>query len=53
MHLIFRFTPGTRSYFSVKLNYSGESGSDSYKLTQSTIETIKGELGTVFSGKSV
>jgi putative ABC transport system permease protein len=39
--LIFRFTPGTRSYFSIKLNYDGKTGSDSYKLTRTTIETIR------------
>ncbi len=48
--LIFRFTPGTRNYFSIKLNYSGEAGSDSYKLTQSTIETIKENWERFFPG---
>ena len=48
--LIFRFTPGTRSYFSVKLNYSGATGSDSYKVTQTTIETIRENWERFFPG---
>jgi putative ABC transport system permease protein len=48
--LIFRFTPGTRNYFSIKLNYSGESGSDSYKVTQTTIETIRENWERFFPG---
>jgi putative ABC transport system permease protein len=48
--LIFRFTPGTRSYFSVKLNYSGEAGADSYKVTQTTIETIRQNWERFFPG---
>ncbi len=48
--LIFRFTPGTRNYFSVKLNYSAEAGSDPFKLTQSTIETIKENWERFFPG---
>ena len=51
--LIFRFTPGTRNYFSVKLNYEGETGSDSYKLTRATIETIKENWEQIFPGKSI
>jgi putative ABC transport system permease protein len=48
--LIFRFTPGTRNYFSIRLNYNGVAGSDSYKLTQSTIETIKDNWEQFFPG---
>jgi putative ABC transport system permease protein len=48
--LIFRFTPGTRNYFSVKLHFDGQKGSDSFKLTQSTIETIKENWAQFFPG---
>ncbi len=48
--LIFRFTPGTRNYFSVKLNFAGESGSDSYKMSRATIETIKINWDRFFPG---
>jgi putative ABC transport system permease protein len=48
--LIFRFTPGTRNYFSVKLNYKGTAGSDTYKLTRSTIESIKDNWTHFFPG---
>jgi putative ABC transport system permease protein len=48
--LIFRFTPGTRSFFSVKLNYKGNSDSDSFTLTQSTISTIKEYWEQFFPG---
>jgi putative ABC transport system permease protein len=48
--LIFRFTPETRSYFSVKLNYQGDPDSDSYKLMQATIATIKDNWVQFFPG---
>jgi putative ABC transport system permease protein len=48
--LIFRLTPGTRDYFSVKLNYNGQTGSDSYKMTQKTIELIKNNWEQFFPG---
>jgi len=48
--IIFRFTPGTRDYFSIKLNFAGESGSDSHKITENTIETIKGYWEEFFPG---
>lgn len=48
--LIFRLTPGTRDYFSVKLNYDVLSGPDSYKLNKTTIETIKKNWDQFFPG---
>jgi putative ABC transport system permease protein len=48
--VIFRFTPGTRDYFSVKLNYEGESNKDTYKLARNTIETIKSRWEEFFPG---
>ena len=48
--IIFRYTPGTRDYFSVKLNFTGESGTDAHKLTQKTIETIKTKWEEFFPG---
>ncbi len=48
--LIFRFTPETRSYFSVKLNYSGQSGTDSYNLMKNTIAGIKTNWEKFFPG---
>jgi putative ABC transport system permease protein len=48
--IIFRYTPGTRDYFSVKLNYTGKPGSDIHKITESTIETIKSKWEEFFPG---
>jgi len=48
--LIFRLTPGTRDYFSIKLNYEGQTGSDSFKMTQETIEKIKEKWEQFFPG---
>jgi putative ABC transport system permease protein len=48
--LIFRLTPGTRDYYSVKLNYYGSTGSDSFKTTRTTIENIKGKWEQFFPG---
>lgn len=48
--VIFRFTPGTRDYFSVKLNYEGKDNKDTYKLMQNTIETIKSHWEEFFPG---
>jgi len=48
--LIFRLTPGTRSYFSVKLSYEGATGSDSFKINQTTISTIKDNWEQFFPG---
>jgi putative ABC transport system permease protein len=48
--LIFRLTPGTRDYYSVKLNYTGQAGFDSFKMNQKTIETIKDNWEQFFPG---
>jgi len=48
--LIFRLTPGTRDYYSIKLNYAGQPGSDSYKLSRNTIGTIQGQWEKFFPG---
>jgi len=48
--VIFRFTPGTRDYFSVKLNFKGKGNEDTYKLTRNTIETIKRHWEEFFPG---
>ena len=48
--LIFRFTPGTRDYYSIKLNYQVQPGDDSYKITQSTVEKIKNKWEQFFPG---
>lgn len=48
--LIFRLTPGTRNYFSVKLNYQGTGVSDIFKLNQTTIATIKDHWEQFFPG---
>ena len=48
--LIFRLTPGTRNYFSIKLNFEGQPGSNSYKMTQETIEQIKNNWVQFFPG---
>ncbi len=48
--VIFRYTPGTRDYFSIKLNYSGEPGTDTHKMTENTIETIKNQWEEFFPG---
>ena len=48
--LIFRLVPGVRNYFSIKLNFKGEAGSDSYKINQSTISTIKENWDRFFPG---
>jgi putative ABC transport system permease protein len=48
--LIFRFTPETRNFFSVKLNYTSQPGSDSYKLMKNTIGTIKNSWEQFFPG---
>ena len=48
--IIFRFTPGTRDFFSVKLNYEGKGNKDTYKMTRNTIETIKSHWEEFFPG---
>lgn len=48
--LIFRLIPGAREYFSFKLNFTGEKGTDSYKLTRKTIEQIKTSWEQYFPG---
>jgi putative ABC transport system permease protein len=48
--LIFRLTPGTRDYFSIKLNYEGQTGSDSFKMSQAAIEKIKEKWEQFFPG---
>ncbi len=48
--LIFRFTPGTRNFFSVRLSFRGQNGADSYKQTQATIAAIKENWETFFPG---
>jgi putative ABC transport system permease protein len=48
--LIFRLTPGARNNFSIRLSYAGQTGSDSFKLTQSTIGTIKENWERFFPG---
>jgi putative ABC transport system permease protein len=48
--LIFRLTPGARDYFSVKFDYEGQTGSDSYKIYQKNIETIKDHWERFFPG---
>jgi putative ABC transport system permease protein len=48
--IIFRYTPGTRDYYSIKLNYAGESGTDIHKMTKNTIETIQGQWEKFFPG---
>jgi putative ABC transport system permease protein len=48
--IIFRYTPDTRDYFSIKLNYEGKPGTDMHKLTQNTIETIKSHWEEYFPG---
>jgi putative ABC transport system permease protein len=48
--LIFRLTPGTRDYYSIKLNYNGPPGSDSFNTTRTTIEKIKEKWEQFFPG---
>jgi putative ABC transport system permease protein len=48
--LIFRFTPDTRRYYSVKLNYTGKDVTDRYKLVQSAIGFIKNNWNQFFQG---
>ncbi len=48
--LIFRLTPGTRDYYSVKLNYTGQPGTDIYKVSQSTVKNIKEHWEQFFPG---
>ncbi len=48
--LIFRFTPGTRNFFSVKLNVAGQGGSDSYTLTRNNIDNIEKHWEQFFPG---
>jgi putative ABC transport system permease protein len=48
--LIFRLTPGNRDNFSVKLSYNGQSGGDTFKLTQQTIAQIKEKWDVFFPG---
>jgi putative ABC transport system permease protein len=48
--LIFRLTPGTRDYYSIKLNYNGPTGSDNFKTTRTTIEKIKEKWEQFFPG---
>jgi putative ABC transport system permease protein len=48
--VIFRLTPGTRDYFSVKLSFNGQSGSDSYKMMQNTITHINNSWNQFFPG---
>jgi putative ABC transport system permease protein len=48
--LIFRLTPGTRDYFSLKLNYNGEVGSDVFKVIGNAIKEIKENWEQCFPG---
>jgi len=48
--LIFRLIPGARNYFSVKLSYKGQTGSDIYKMNQLAIERIKDNWDRFFPG---
>jgi putative ABC transport system permease protein len=48
--IIFRYTPDTRDYFSIKLNYTGTSGTDIHNLTSRTIENIKSHWEEYFPG---
>lgn len=48
--LIFRLTPGARDFFSVKLNNSGQPGSDSFKTTRAAIGNIKENWERFFPG---
>jgi hypothetical protein len=48
--LIFRLTPGTRAYFSIKLNYTGASSSDSYSTLEKSIEKVKEQQEQFFPG---
>ena len=48
--LIFRLTPGARDYFSIKLNYMGQAGTDSFKMTRETIGKIKDNWEQFFPG---
>jgi putative ABC transport system permease protein len=48
--LIFRLTPGTRDFYSIKLNLNGLSGSDNITLTENTIEKVKESWEHFFPG---
>jgi len=48
--LIFRLTPGARDYYSVKLNYEGQTGSKSNNMNQKTIEAVKAHWDQFFPG---
>ena len=48
--LIFRCTPGTRDYFSIKLHYSGKEGDNAYAVSHETIATIRDQWERFFPG---
>ena len=48
--LIFRLTPGTRDYFSIKLNFKGLDGSENFAMTKNAIEKIKENWERFFPG---
>jgi putative ABC transport system permease protein len=48
--LIFRLTPGTRDYFSIKLNFTGENRSENFAMTKNAIEKIKENWERFFPG---
>jgi putative ABC transport system permease protein len=48
--LIFRFTPATRDYFSIKLNFINESGTDTENIMSKTLGIIKSDWDVRFPG---
>jgi putative ABC transport system permease protein len=48
--IIFRLTPGTRDYFSIKLSSNVQTGSGSYKLTSETIAQVRDKWEQFFPG---
>ena len=48
--LIFRLTPGARDYYSVRINFDGQAGSDSFRKMQNTIGLIKEKWEVFFPG---
>ncbi|MBN1792045.1 MAG: ABC transporter permease [Bacteroidales bacterium] len=48
--IIFRLTPGTRDFYSIKLNSEGQAGSNSFALSKNTIKTIEDHWERFFPG---
>jgi putative ABC transport system permease protein len=48
--IIFRLTPGTRDFYSIKLSSAGDDNSDSYKIMQKTIKQIGENWEQFFPG---